>query len=541
MRPLDPRLLRRSRSVRHLLVLSVVLGLATAVAVVVQAVLVARLVSDRFAAQPVTAVAVAVVVCLIVRAAISWAHDTSSARAAVRVKAELRAEIVDDLLDPRRLGPRPDSASVVTLVGPGLDAFDGYIGRFVPQLALSILVPGLVVVTIGWADPLSGVIVGLTLPLVVVFMVLVGLLTRDRLDRRWRALERLGRHFADVLDGLVVLKTFRRRSEIGLREVGERYGSASVQALRLAFLSSFVLELFSTLAVALVAVSVGLRIVEGHLGLETGLLVLLLAPEAFAPLRRLGAMFHDSSDGAQAVGRALEVLDHPRHAGIGAVPDLQTSDLVLQAVEVQHDDRRGPSLDVDARIRPGEIVVVTGSSGSGKSTLLSVLIGWQQPTHGHVAVDGVDLASIDPQAWRSHLAWVPQTPGLVRGTIAHNVRLGCLTVSDVQVEQALAAVGAEDLHPRREVAERGLDLSAGERRRVAVARALLQVRIGGARLLLLDEPTAGLDADREAALLDAVLGECRATGATAIVVSHRARTIAAADRELRLDVVAVPA
>lgn len=516
--------------------LSVALGAVTAAAVVAQAVVVSRIVADRFAGSTVTALAIAVVVSLLVRAVVGWAHSVASTRAAVRVKAELRTEIVEDLLDPRRVGTRPDSGSVVTLLGPGLDAFDGYVGRFLPQMVLSTLVPGLVLVTIASADLLSAVIVGLTLPLVVVFLVLVGLLTRDRIDRRWRALERLGRHFADVLDGLVVLKVFGRRTTVGLRDVGERHRRASVQALRLAFLSSFVLELFSTLAVALVAVSVGLRVVEGGLPLDTALLVLLLAPEAFAPLRRLGAQFHDSADGAEAVGRALEILDHPRHTGDRAVPDLRTSDLVLHDVVVRHPDRVGDSLVVgDETIRPGELVVVTGPSGAGKSTLLSVLLGWQPPASGTVTVDGLDLSTIDPVRWRQQVAWVPQAPGLVHGTIADNVRLGCPGApDDAAVRVALVAAGAIDLPPERTIAERGLDLSAGERRRVAVARALLRVRIGGARLLLLDEPTAGLDADREDAVLAAVLDAAREHGVTALVVSHRPRAIAAGDRLLVL-------
>lgn len=536
MKPLDPRLVRRSRGVRRLLVVSVLLGLVTAVAIVAQAVVLAGLVADRFDGQPIAGFAVAIVACLAVRAVVGWAHQVVSARAAVRVKADLRSEIVDDLLDPRRVGPRPDSGSVVTLLGPGLDAFDGYVGRFLPQVVLSALVPVLVLITIATTDLLAALIVGVTLPLIIVFLVLVGLLTRDRIDRRWRALERLGQYFADVLDGLVVLKVFGRRSEAGLREVGERHRRASVQALRLAFLSSFVLELFATLAVALVAVSVGLRVVHGGLTLEPALLVLLLAPEAFAPLRRLGTLFHDSTDGAEAVGRALAILDHPRHEGRRPAPDLRLHDIVVRDAEVEHPDRTGASLRLeDAVVRPGEVVVVTGPSGTGKSTLLSVLLGSQPLTRGEVRVDGADLDDIDPEQWRRQIAWVPQAPGFLRASIADNVRLGCAgEPSAADVRAALDAAGARDLAPERQVGEQGLDLSAGERRRVAVARALLRVRIGGAALLLLDEPTAGLDAEREDAVLAAVVSAVRECAATAVIVSHRPRALGAGDRLVAL-------
>ncbi|MET0767012.1 MAG: ABC transporter transmembrane domain-containing protein, partial [Aeromicrobium sp.] len=220
MKPLDPRLVRRSRGVRRLLGVSVALGVATVVTIIAVALLVSDVVARRFDALPLAALPIAILAGLGARALITWAHTAVAARAAASVKAELRHEVVDDLLDPRRLGPRPSSSGVVTLLGPGLDAFDGYIGRFLPQVVLSALLPPVVVVAIGTADLLSAIIIGVTLPMTIVFLVLVGLVTKDRIDRRWQALERLGRHFADVLDGLTVLKVFGRRQETGLREVG---------------------------------------------------------------------------------------------------------------------------------------------------------------------------------------------------------------------------------------------------------------------------------------------------------------------------------
>ncbi|MCW2825601.1 MAG: cydD [Aeromicrobium sp.] len=531
MPPLDPRLVRRSRGVRRLLAVSVALGVVTAATVVAVAYAVAEVVAHRFDGRPVTALAVVAALGLGVRAGVTWLHTAVSARAAATVKAELRTEVVDDLLDPRRLGPRPSSSRVVALLGPGLDAFDGYVGRFLPQVVLSALVPPLVLVAIVRADVLSAVIVAVTLPLVVVFLVLVGLVTKDRVDRRWQALERLGRHFADVLDGLAVLKVFGRRQEQGLRTIGARHRRETVRALRLAFLSSFVLELFSTLAVALVAVSVGLRVVEGHLALAPALFVLLLAPEAFAPLKRLGAQFHDSTEGAEATAELLTLLDHDRHTGSAPAPDLRTADLVLDDIVVRHEGRSEASLELGrGRIRPGELVAVTGPSGSGKSTLLSLLMAFERPTAGTVGVDGVDLAEIDPSSWREQIAWIPQVPGLVAGTIADNVRLGDDVSTPADVRTALRDAGADDLDPARVIGESGDDVSAGERRRIAIARAVLRVRRGRAALLLLDEPTAGLDAVREAA----VLATLRDLAVTVLVVAHRPDTIAMADRELTL-------
>lgn len=531
MRPLDPRLVRRSRGVRRLLGISVLLGLATTATVIGVAYAIAEVVSRRFDAAPIAMLPVAIVLGLGVRAAVTWAHTATAARAAASVKAELRHEVVDDLMDPRRLGPRPSSAGVVTLLGPGLDAFDGYVGRFLPQVVLAALVPPAVVVAIGVTDLLSAVIIGVTLPLIVVFLVLVGLVTKDRVDRRWQALERVGRHFADVLDGLTVLKVFGRRQEAGLQEVGDRHRRESGRALRLAFLSSFVLDLFSTLAVALVAVSVGLRVVEGDVELGPALFVLILAPEAFAPVKRLGSLFHDSTAGAEATATLLALLEHDRHTGTSAAPDLREVELVIDGVVVRHPGRTAPSLDLaHHRIRPGEFVAVTGPSGSGKSTLLSLLMAFERPGAGYVLAGDVDLATIDPIAWRDQVAWVPQVPGLVGGTIEDNVRLGDCESSPEDVRAALRDAGAGGLPLDRTISESGDDISAGERRRIAIARAVLRVRRGAARLVLLDEPTAGLDGAREAA----VLATLRGLPVTVVVVAHRPETIAAADRELRL-------
>ncbi|MCW2799215.1 MAG: cydD [Aeromicrobium sp.] len=531
MKPLDPRLIRRSRAVRRYLVVGVAIGLVTTVAIVAQAVLIAVSVGRLFHSQSVVGPILAVVACFGLRAALRWAHEVVASRSAVAVKSELRGEIVNDLLDPRRQGPAPSSSRVITLLGPGLDSFDGYVGRFLPQFVLASIVPVLVIGAVLVVDPLSGLIVGITLPLSIVFMVLIGLVTRDTLDKRWQSLERLGRHFADVLDGLVVLKIFGRRQERGLREVGDRHRRETVRALRVAFLSSLVLELVATLSVALVAVSVGLRVVDDDMTLQRALIVLLLAPEAYLPVRQLGMMFHDSTAGAEAVGDAFELLDHDRHAGWASSPDIARVDLIIESLVVEHDDRSAPALRLDAEtIRPGEFVAVTGPSGSGKSTLLDVLLGFVAPTRGRVTVGTVDLCAIDPELWRRQIAWVPQFPGLIEGTVADNVRMANNDATPAQVSAALREVGAADLDPRRWLSESADDISAGERRRIAIARALLRVRTEGAALMLLDEPTAGLDATREGDVLNAL----RALPVTVIVVAHRPEIIAAADRVLRL-------
>ena len=278
----------------------------------------------------------------------------------------------------------------------------------------------------------------------------------------------------NVLDGLVVLKVFgRSRNQTrGIAEVGERNRKETMGALRLAFLSSFVLELVATISVALVAVSIGLRIVEGHLSLMTGLFVLVLAPEAYLPIRQVGAHFHDSAEGQAVADDVYAILDDQDVAVRRTVaPDLVGATIVVDHVSVSYPGRTTAALAPTSLVlEPGRVLAVTGSSGCGKSTLVDVLMGFVAPTTGRVAVraaDGTtyDLADLDLASWRSRIAWVPQVPGLLSGTVAGNVRLGARDAADDDVVEALRDAGAPDLSPQREVHEGGANLSAGERRR----------------------------------------------------------------------------
>lgn len=547
-RPLDPRLVRRSRAVRAYLVTSVALATVMAGLVVAQSWFIARIVSKGFEGSGLVSVVAAAVAALAVatlaRALLGWIHDVVSARAAVRVKTQLREEVVASLLDGQPgSGPRPDSTHVMTLLGPGLDKLDTYFARYLPQLALALTVPAVVIVAVFAADPLSGITIAVTLPLIVVFMVLVGYMTRERTERRWRAMVRLGHHFADVLDGLVVLKVFGRSRDQtkGITEVGERNRAETMGALRLAFLSSFVLELVATISVALVAVSIGLRIVEGHMALMTGLFVLVLAPDAYLPLRQVGTHFHDSAEGQSVADDVYEILDGASSSSTRRdrpAPDLVGATIVVDGVTVSYEGRSAPALPpTSVVLEPGRVTALTGPSGCGKSTLVDVLMGFVAPTAGRVSVrtaDGTsyDLAELDLTSWRTRLAWVPQVPGVLAGTVAANVRLGAPDATDDEVAAALRDAGAPDLHPQREVHEAGANLSAGERRRLAVARALLRVRLGGAAVMILDEPTAGLDAEAE----QEVRRSLRAARVTVLVVAHRPALVADADT-----VVALPA
>ena len=479
------------------------------------------------------------------RALVAYGTETTALRAAATVKSQLRRALVARILemDPGRI----KAGETATLATRGLDALDAYFARYLPQLVLACTAPLAVLAVVGRADLLSAVVIAVTLPLIPVFMILVGLDTKARTERQWRLLERLGGHFLDVVEGLPTLKVLGRAKAQAaiIKEITQAHRRATMKTLRVAFLSALVLELLATLAVALVAVEVGLRLLGGGVPYETALLVLLLAPEAYAPLRAVGAQFHASMEGVTAAQAALDLLDEPpaagkkpsavgdAHSGAGEAPerDLGPAELRLDAVTVRYPGRDKPALDqVSLTISPGERVVVVGRSGAGKSTLLAVLLRFVEPTSGSTAFSHIPAAE-----WLREIAWVPQRPYLFAGSVADNIRLGDPGASMERVREAARLAGAEEFVAAlpeaydTPVGERGVRLSSGQRQRIALARAFLR----DAPILLLDEPTAHLDPATARGVRDAV--ERLMAGRTVVLVAHTDGWADAADRVLRLD------
>ncbi len=545
----DRRLLASGRVAAAALVTAVAIGVLTAGLAVAQAGLLARAISGAFMggedvptlAVPLTALAAV----LAGRALVGWAAEIVAQRISGGVKSDLRRKV---LAHAATLGPRwaseARSGEVVLLATRGLDALDGYFARYLPQLALAVIVPVVVIACLAAVDLVAALTVLLTVPLIPVFMVLVGQRSAARRRRRWVVLGRLGHRFLDVVAGLPTLRAYgRAEAQVAiLRRATDAYRTETMGVLRVAFLSALILELLATISVALVAVGIALRLVVGGLSLEVGLFALVLAPEAYLPWRRLGAEFHASEEGLAAASEAFAILDtpppgtgaHPRDPLV-AVPDLRAGRLVVSEVTVVQ-----PGRDVAAPsrasviLRPGEVVAVVGPSGAGKSTLLGAILGFVPLSDGRIAVAGadgqlVDTGDLDGDAWRACVAWVPQEPFLLPGTVAENVRLGAPEATDAEVAAILAAVGLADLDPAGAVGERGAGLSSGQRRRLGVARALLR----RSPLLLLDEPTAGLDDVAEAAVLAAVR-RAAVDGAAVLVVAHRPAVAAAADRVVEL-------
>lgn len=542
MKPIDPRLLRYARATRLFLVAVVVLGAAGAALVIAQAMLIAEMVVGAFqygfgVAELRTPLLLLVAVAG-GRALVSWLTELAAHRAGAAVKSELRGRLLEraGALGPGWLSGQR-TGSLVALATRGVDALDDYFSRYLPQLGLAVVVPVAVLARIVTEDWVSAAIIVGTLPLIPVFMVLIGWATQSRMDRQWRLLSRLSGHFLDVVAGLPTLKVFGRAKAQAesIRRITGDYRRATMRTLRIAFISSFALELLATISVALVAVTIGMRLVHGEMDLYVGLVILVLAPEAYLPMRQVGAQYHAAAEGLAAAEEIFSVLETPvPDSGTAIVP--ASGGIRFDEVTVRYSERSSDAVsDVSFTVETGETVAVVGPSGAGKSTLLNALLGFVKPTSGRVRVGGVDLAEADMAKWRSQVAWVPQRPHLYAGSIAENVRLARPDADDAEVARALGDAGAlefVDALPdgiRTVLGEDGAGLSAGQRQRLALARAFLADR----PVLLLDEPTASLDGETEAEIVEAV--RRLAVARTVLLVVHRPALLGVADRVVRLE------
>ncbi|GIF15652.1 thiol reductant ABC exporter subunit CydD [Actinoplanes teichomyceticus] len=529
MKPLDPRLLRYARTTRAYLAATVALGVVHAALLLAQATLLARAITAVFLDGADAAWGLLAAV-LAARAGVAWLQEVAAARSAAAVKSQLRDRLLRHLV---RLGPagRRPAGEVATLVSHGLDALDGYFAKYLPQLVLAVLVPGMVLARLLPADLTATVTIAVTLPLIPLFMALVGMHTEERNRRQFRLLSRLSHHFLDVVAGLPTLKLLgRARAQAGIiRRISAQQREHTMRTLRTAFLSSLVLELLATLSVALVAVGIGLRLVSGHLDLTTALLVLILAPEAYRPLREVGANYHASAEGLAAAEEVFAVLETPAPRPGTRTP--ASGEIVFDDVEVRYPGRAEPALRLRATVAPGEVVALTGPSGCGKSTALAVLLGFVTPDAGRVTVGGTPLDELDLDAWRRWVAWVPQRPHLFAASVRDNITLGA-EHSDAAVHAAAEAAGVAGFVAELPdgyatvLGDAGTGLSAGQRQRVALARAFLR----DAPVVLLDEPTANLDSDTAAEVMAAIRELAR--GRTVLMAAHRPELIRLADRVL---------
>ncbi|MGN6793548.1 MAG: thiol reductant ABC exporter subunit CydD [Streptosporangiaceae bacterium] len=531
-RILARRLLSEATDGRRALIAASLLGLVVTGLILAQAQLLAHALASAATGAAATALHGTLLVLLIVvvaRAAAVHAGEVTALRGAAAIKERLRSSLARHVLDlgPAWLGPqRP--GEIATLGTSGLDALDPYFARYLPQLVLAGAMPAAVVATVTAADWVSGLIIAVTLPLIPAFAALVGLRTRAQAARSWQLLAGLSGHFLDVVQGLATLKLFGRAAaqERVIGETTTRYRASVMATLKIAFLSALVLELSASLATALVAVEVGLRLLYGHLGYSTALLVLLLTPEAYLPLRNLAAHRHASADGLAAAERVFGILDTSVAVSPGrrsaTVPDVRSTAISLNGTTVAYPGRAEPVITaLNLTVAPGDRIVLTGDNGAGKTSLLSLLLRFTEPAAGDIDVGGTDLAAIPADRWREQIGWLPQHPTLFGWSVAENIALGQPAASRAAVERAAALAGAAEFVSRLPhgydtvLDERAQQLSAGQRQKIALARLFLR----NAPLLLLDEPTAHLDPVSAAEVAE-VIGTL-AAGRTVLVVTHR--------------------
>jgi len=528
------------------LVGAVVLGVATSLLVVAQAVLLGRVIAAAFPGgeelSEVSGELWILVAVVAARALCAFGFETSGRLGARRVVGELRASLTAHMLETRPAGLRGQRAGeLVTNAVQGLSSLEAYFARYLPQLVLAVVVPVVILIYVFPHDLAAGTILLVTLPIIPLFMILIGLAARTATERRWRTLSLLSAHFLDAVKGLQTLKANDRaqRQVESLRETGEQYRKETMVTLRIAFLSSLVLELAAMMGTALVAAAVAIQLINGGLSFAVALAVLLLAPELYLPVRMVGQQFHASTDGLTAAQECFEVLDTPAAVSVPAAPlpspDPRMGPLVLENVNFAYEGRGEAVLEsIDLTLSPGEQLALVGPSGQGKSTVAALILRLLDPQSGRILCNGVDLLEVDPKDWRQQLAWVPQRPTLFSATLAENIRLGRPDADDSALLAACADAGLErlvDSMPQgleTRLGEGQRTLSAGETQRVALARAFLR----DAPLVILDEPTAHLDAESSAAIGEAIARLSRSRSVLLIV--HRPALAAAADRIITL-------
>ncbi|MDX2356866.1 thiol reductant ABC exporter subunit CydD [Dietzia sp. PP-33] len=559
--PLDPRLVRESRQVRRHLAVSVALAAVTAAATAAFAVLLARVLAGVITDPSArtlgawSAELASLAVAVVVRVAATWAQQRLARAAAGDVVDDLRARVARAVAGWDPIDRRHRAAELHSVLTTGLAGLVPYLAGYVPALATAVVVTPALVVVVAFVDPLSAVVIAVTLPLIPVFMILVGTLTRSRTERQLETMSRLSARVLDLIAGLPTLVALGRERgpEVQVAAAARAHRRATMGALRIAFLSSMVLELLATLCVALVAVGIGLRLVVGDMELAAGIAALVLAPEVYQPLRTVGARFHESSDGALAADRAFGILhsgpgekpgersDRSGGAGCsGRIPDGPVRIEVRGLAVRGRDGMRPDGLDLVAE--PGRLTVLTGPNGSGKSTAVLALLGLLAPTRfeaDRIRIGGIDLGRVDREAWWTRVAWQPQRPTLVSGTLRENVEL--FGTDPGRLDAAARQAGFDRVLADREagwddpVGHAGRGLSAGEAHRLALTRLFAS----DADVLVSDEPTAHLDGETAGRVADALRERAR-SGDTVLVVTHDPVVLAAADVVVRLTAAGTP-
>ncbi|GCE19081.1 thiol reductant ABC exporter subunit CydD [Dictyobacter kobayashii] len=542
---INKRLLQYVKTMRIYVVIVGALSLLTAIFIILQSHYIASIINAVFLnKQSLTQVTSALLILLVVllgRAAVIWGNDIATNTVSGKVKSDLRLRLFNHLL---KLGPMyvrgERSGEIANTTTEAVESLDAYFNLFFPQVCATIIIPVAILIMVFSTDVLSGVVLLVTWPILPVFMILIGLQANAMTESRWRQMSHLSAHFLDVLQGMTTLKLFGRNKiqQETIRRMSDRYGDTTMAVLRVAFLSSFVMELGSTISNAIIAVEIGLRLLYGNIPFEQAFFVLLLTPEFYQPLRNLGTQFHasmNSSAGAQRIFDILEVpVKNEKPAALSTTPAKIEQRLSIDGIHFAYptaDGQRQEALrGVSFAIERGQKVALVGKSGAGKSTLVNLLLRFIEPDQGSIQADGKDIRSFTAAEWRKLVAWQPQRPYLFNTTIADNIRLGR---PEASMEEVIEAALMANLHDfiqtlpqgyETRIGERGTRLSGGQLQRLSLARALLKQ----SPILLLDEATSTLDAESEARVLESI--DRVAPEHFVLIIAHRLHTISSADR-----------
>jgi len=543
---LDPHLLRAARTARRWLALTVGLGWTAGIATALWARVLSRIISQVFlqgrTLSDVSSLLMALLFIAVVRAGAMWASEVTANRVAGQVKTDLRERFFAHVL---ALGPAyvrdERTGELVNTAVEGVESLDAYLSQYLPQLALTVLVPVTFLVLVFPLDALSGLVLLLTAPIIPVFMFLIGNLADALARKQWQSLSRMSAHFLDVLQGLTTLKLFGRARDQAqvIAQISDHFRETTLGVLRVAFLSALVQEMVATLSTAIVAVEIGLRLLYGRLSFEQALFILILAPEFYLPLRLLGTRFHAGVSGVTAARRIFQVLETPtqvmdrRPLAAGCSP---SSAVRFHDVHYAYDNGTRPALNgVSFQIDPGQRVALAGPSGAGKSTVAHLLLRFIEPQRGEIRVGETPLRDVPAAAWREQVAWVPQNPYLFNTSVAENIRLARPNANmDDVVRAAQEAHAHEFIQALPQgydtlIGERGARLSGGQAQRLALARAFLK----DAPLLILDEAASNLDPETEDSDRESIerLMQNRMT----LIIAHRLSTVYRADQIVVLD------
>ena len=542
MKPVDPRLFHYARSTRRFFIVSVLAGSLTALFVILQAWFLSSILVDVIgngnALGSVSFAVIALILTFAARAILIWISDTVATRSAGIAKSELRQAAMSALINQGKAGM--SAGEIAALATRGIDALDNYFARYLPQLVLAVIVPISIVLVIFTQDLISALIVVFTVPMIPLFMILIGMFTQQKVDRQWQTLNKLSGHFLDLISGLPTLKIFgRAQTQVKIIEkVGAEYRSSTMGVLRISFLSSLVLELLASLSVALVAVSIGLRLAEGQMAFSIGLFVLILAPEVYLPLRLIGQHFHAAAEGLGAADKLFSIIESDQLNGNQGIDVASGVPIQITNVEVVHLGSDNIALSPTTfTARPGTVTAIVGTSGSGKTTLLRALLGVIPIHGGSIHLGQTPIAEVSLNSWHKHIGWLPQEPHLFSRDLSGSPTIR--SVVDLRGEASDARIWEilESAHIAAEVRPIGLDyelksgtgLSGGQLRRLALARALM----GEPSVLILDEPTAAVDVSSEM-LIAQTLREFADKNGIVILVAHHPGLLSIADQIVRV-------